>query len=206
MSNFVEDILATPVKISLKIGLYFGSYNPIHIGHLAIANYMVEYTDIDQLWFVVSPQNPFKKKSNLLDDYHRLELQIKFAKEHQCIIVLKGANTSIAFPNGRVSFNSSGNPGMATAGSGDVLTGVIAGLIGQGLNTRSAVIAGVYLHGLAGDIYAKEKGTEISLTAGDLLDNLPESLKRLVRINQTSCSRYQLISALQIAHVDDVYQ
>lgn len=74
MSNLVEDILATPSKISLKIGLYFGSYNPIHIGHLAIANYMVEYTDIDQLWFVISPQNPFKKKSNLLDDYHRLEL------------------------------------------------------------------------------------------------------------------------------------
>jgi len=74
MSNLVEDILASPTKLSLKIGLYFGSYNPIHIGHLAIANYMVEYTDIDQLWFVVSPQNPFKKKANLLDDYHRLEL------------------------------------------------------------------------------------------------------------------------------------
>lgn len=74
MSNLVEDILSSPAKISLKVGLYFGSYNPIHIGHLAIANYMVEYTDIDQLWFVVSPQNPFKKKTNLLDDYNRLEL------------------------------------------------------------------------------------------------------------------------------------
>jgi NAD(P)H-hydrate epimerase len=69
---------------------------------------------------------------------------------------------------------------MATAGSGDVLTGIIAGLIGQGLNLRSAVIAGVYLHGLAGDIYAAEKGTETSLIAGDLLDNLPESLKRVL--------------------------
>lgn len=58
----------------MKVGLYFGSYNPIHIGHLAIANYMVEYADIDQLWFVVSPQNPHKKKVNLLDDYHRLEM------------------------------------------------------------------------------------------------------------------------------------
>jgi len=73
MSNLIEDILS-PKKIRLKIGLYFGSYNPIHIGHLAIANYMVEFTDIDQLWFVVSPQNPFKKKENLLADYHRLEL------------------------------------------------------------------------------------------------------------------------------------
>lgn len=74
MSNFVEDILNSPIKLKLTIGLYFGSYNPIHIGHLAIANYMVEYTDIDQLWFVVSPQNPFKKKVNLLSDYERYEM------------------------------------------------------------------------------------------------------------------------------------
>lgn len=59
---------------SKRIGLYFGSFNPIHIGHLAIANYMVEYTPIDQLWFVVSPQNPFKRKQNLLADYHRFEM------------------------------------------------------------------------------------------------------------------------------------
>ena len=52
----------------IKTGLYFGSFNPIHVGHMAIANYMVEYTDIDQLWFVVSPQNPLKKKKTLLDD------------------------------------------------------------------------------------------------------------------------------------------
>jgi len=73
MSNLISDILSTkPVR--LKVGLYFGSYNPIHIGHLAIANYIVEYNDIEQLWFVVSPQNPHKKKENLLADYHRLEL------------------------------------------------------------------------------------------------------------------------------------
>lgn len=74
MNNLVTDILAPKTNLHLKIGLYFGSYNPIHIGHLAIANYMVEYTDIDQLWFVVSPQNPLKKKNNLLDDYQRLEM------------------------------------------------------------------------------------------------------------------------------------
>jgi len=73
ISNLISDILS-PKTVRLKIGLYFGSYNPIHIGHLAIANYIVEFTDIDQLWFVVSPQNPFKKKENLLADYHRLEL------------------------------------------------------------------------------------------------------------------------------------
>jgi nicotinate-nucleotide adenylyltransferase len=58
----------------IKTGLYFGSFNPIHIGHMAIANYMVEYTEIDQLWFIVSPQNPMKNKKMLLDDYQRLEL------------------------------------------------------------------------------------------------------------------------------------
>jgi nicotinate-nucleotide adenylyltransferase len=73
MSNLIDDILS-PKIIRMKIALYFGSYNPIHIGHLAIANYIVEFADIDQLWFVVSPQNPHKRKENLLADYHRLEL------------------------------------------------------------------------------------------------------------------------------------
>lgn len=57
-----------------KIGLYFGTFNPIHVGHLIIANHMVEYSDLDKLWFVVTPHNPFKKKKTLLDDYHRLEM------------------------------------------------------------------------------------------------------------------------------------
>ena len=74
MGNIVTDILAPKASLELKIGLYFGTYNPVHIGHLAIANYMVEYTGIDQLWFVVSPHNPHKKKTNLLDDYQRLEM------------------------------------------------------------------------------------------------------------------------------------
>lgn len=58
----------------MKTGLYFGSFNPIHIGHLAVANYMLAYTSLDEVWFVVSPQNPFKKKESLLDDYLRLDM------------------------------------------------------------------------------------------------------------------------------------
>lgn len=58
----------------MKIGLYFGTFNPIHVGHLVIANYMADYTDLDQVWLVVSPQNPLKKKNSLLTDYHRLAL------------------------------------------------------------------------------------------------------------------------------------
>ena len=58
----------------MKIGLYFGTFNPIHIGHLIIANHMAENTDMDQIWMVVTPHNPHKKKNSLLDDYHRLQM------------------------------------------------------------------------------------------------------------------------------------
>ncbi|PJJ10292.1 nicotinate-nucleotide adenylyltransferase [Flavobacterium sp. 1] len=58
----------------MKIGLYFGTYNPIHVGHLIIANHMAEHADLDQVWMVVTPHNPFKKKTTLLDDYHRLQM------------------------------------------------------------------------------------------------------------------------------------
>jgi nicotinate-nucleotide adenylyltransferase len=58
----------------MNVGLYFGTFNPIHVGHLIIANYMAQYTDLDQVWMVVTPQNPMKKNHNLLEDYHRLEM------------------------------------------------------------------------------------------------------------------------------------
>ena len=62
------------LKRIIKTGLYFGSFNPVHIGHLAIANYMIEYSDLEQLWFVISPQNPLKEKKSLLKDHQRLEM------------------------------------------------------------------------------------------------------------------------------------
>jgi len=74
MENLVSDLLFPKNTLRLKVGLFFGSFNPVHIGHLAIANYMVEFAGIDQLWFVVSPQNPHKKSENLLNNYQRLEL------------------------------------------------------------------------------------------------------------------------------------
>jgi nicotinate (nicotinamide) nucleotide adenylyltransferase len=81
--------------MKLKIGLYFGSFNPIHIGHLAIANYMAEYSDLDQIWFVVSPQNPFKQKSSLLSDYHRLELVNRSIETYP---KLKASNIEFGLP------------------------------------------------------------------------------------------------------------
>lgn len=78
MSNLVSDMIdsfdSSPEMSPKKIGLFFGSFNPIHIGHLIIADYMLSYTDNDEIWFVVSPHNPLKSKSSLLEDYHRLAL------------------------------------------------------------------------------------------------------------------------------------
>lgn len=103
--------------------------------------------------------------------FDRLRLQINFSINYKCIVVLKGANTSISLPDGRVFFNSTGNPGMATAGSGDVLTGIILGLLGQGYEPEWAALVGVYLHGLAGDIAAYEKCQE-SIIASDITEKL----------------------------------
>jgi nicotinate-nucleotide adenylyltransferase len=66
----------------MKVGLFFGSFNPIHIGHLVIANHIVEYSDLDQVWFVVTPHSPFKKKSSLLDNYQRLEMVYRATKDY----------------------------------------------------------------------------------------------------------------------------
>ena len=101
----------------------------------------------------------------------RFEKQIQFSKSHKCIIVLKNAFTTVSTPIGDVFFNTSGNAGMATAGSGDVLTGIITALLAQKYDPTIAAALGVYCHGHAGDIAAKEKG-EIGLIASDIIDNL----------------------------------
>jgi len=101
--------------------------------------------------------------------YSRNQLQIEFARKYNAIVILKGAFTSIALPDGSCYFNSTGNPGMATAGSGDVLTGIILSLLGQGYSPAHAALVGVYLHGLAGDLAAKV-GSEESMIAGDIIE------------------------------------
>ena len=101
----------------------------------------------------------------------RLELQREMSVKHKIIIVLKGANTSITFPNGSCFFNSTGNPGMATAGSGDVLTGIILSLLAQRYTPEEAAIIGVFLHGRAGDKAAEKLGME-SMIARDIIKSL----------------------------------
>lgn len=103
--------------------------------------------------------------------FERLEKQREMSVRNNLIIVLKGANTSITFPNGSCFFNTTGNPGMATAGSGDVLTGIILSLLAQRYSPEEAAVLGVYLHGLAGDIAAESMGYE-ALLASDITENI----------------------------------
>ena len=104
-------------------------------------------------------------------DFERLSLARKFAQTQSIVLILKGANTSICLPDGSCWFNSTGNPGMATGGSGDVLTGILTGLLAQGYLPDEAAFLGVYLHGLAGDL-ALEGSSEEALLAGDIADHL----------------------------------
>jgi NAD(P)H-hydrate epimerase len=101
------------------------------------------------------------------------------AKEIQVIIVLKGHRTFIAMPGGNNYFNSTGNPGMAKGGSGDVLTGILTGLIAQSYQPEQAVLLGVYLHGLAGDIAAAKLAEETMLPS-DIIQYLANAFRQLI--------------------------
>lgn len=103
-----------------------------------------------------------------------------FARTHNCVLVLKGHRTVTAAPDGRVWVNTTGNPGMARGGSGDVLAGVILSLVGQGFEPGEAAAMGVWLHGRAGDLCARELG-EYGMTPTDMLGALPGALKELER-------------------------
>jgi len=108
----------------------------------------------------------------------RVESARRLAGETGAFVALKGAGTLVASPDGELTLNPTGNPGMATGGTGDVLTGIAGGLLAQGLGPNAALRAAVYLHGLAGDLAASERG-EAGLLAGDVADTLPEAFKRL---------------------------
>lgn len=121
----------------------------------------------------------FGKTAN---DFERKELMLLKATELNCVLLLKGHHTFIACPNGNAYYNSTGNPGMSTAGSGDVLTGILTGLLAQGYSTEEAAVLGVYLHGLAGDIAAAHLSEE-AMIAGDITRHLG---KAFLEIAQTS--------------------
>ena len=110
--------------------------------------------------------------------FERLQNALDLAQKHNIILILKGAYTAIVSPDGKCWFNSTGNPGMATGGSGDVLTGILTGLLAQAYSPTETAILGVYLHGLAGDFAAHTSSME-SMIAGDLTENLGKAFTHL---------------------------
>ncbi len=108
----------------------------------------------------------------------RIGIAERFAREYRVTLVLKGAGTVVASPSGDVFVNTTGNPGMATGGTGDALTGIIGSLLAQGYGSAAAAGLGVYLHGLAGDLAAKEKG-EAGMIAGDLIEKIPAAIRSI---------------------------
>ena len=111
------------------------------------------------------------------NDFEKLTMLRNFCVKHGVYTVLKGAHTATCFPDGTIYFNSTGNPGMATAGSGDVLTGIITGLLAQGYSPGKSAVIGVYLHGLAGDLAAQKFGQE-GLIAGDIIQKIGTAIKK----------------------------
>jgi hydroxyethylthiazole kinase-like uncharacterized protein yjeF len=116
---------------------------------------------------------------------NRIPIAQKVATSFRVYLVLKGGRTLVVDPEGRVAINMTGNPGMATGGTGDVLTGLIAGLLAQGVDAGLAARAGVYLHGLAGDLAAEAVGQEAML-ASDLMAQIPGAIRRLKGLELTA--------------------
>ena len=113
----------------------------------------------------------------------RIGIARAFAEDHRCYVVLKGARTVTATPEGQVAINPTGNSGMASGGMGDVLAGIVAGFLAQGLLPEDAMRVGVYLHGRAGDRVAEDRGG-VGLIASDLVDELPRTIKELTQIRE----------------------
>ena len=124
------------------------------------------------------PKELERLEGQCVDSYERLSKARQLSERIGGYVILKGHYTAICMPDGHVMFNPTGNAGMATAGSGDVLTGILTGLLARGYQAHEAAILGVYLHGLAGDLAAKELGEE-SLIASDIIQYLPKAFLRL---------------------------
>ena len=136
-----------------------------------IANDLASYTYLKGHILTPHPKEFERLFGESENSFARLALLREKAVEYSCTIVLKGAHSAVALPDGRVWFNSTGNPGMATAGSGDVLTGIITALLAQGYPTDVAALFGVFLHGKAGD-FATQKQAHEAVIAGDIIEHI----------------------------------
>ncbi|MEO7924676.1 MAG: NAD(P)H-hydrate dehydratase [Chitinophagaceae bacterium] len=173
--------MATETKMLLRE--IFDAYRGPVVLDADALNLLATQKDLYQLIPGGSVLTPHPKEFERLfgetgNEFDRVQLALQKAKELNCIIVLKGHHTFIATTQGKGFFNSTGNAGMATAGSGDVLTGILTGLIAQGYSSVEAAILGVYLHGLAGDIAAKERSLE-AMIAGDIIEKIGDAFLQL---------------------------
>jgi len=141
----------------------------------------------NKTWISFIPKNsiftPHPKEFERLvgksaDNFERNRMQRNFSIKHNCYVILKGAHTAITTPTGNCYFNTTGNPGMATGGSGDVLTGILLGLLAQKYSPLETVLLGVYIHGLSGDLAANDEGYD-SLIAGDITDYMGKAFRLL---------------------------
>lgn len=175
--------IGTAAETKMMLPEILNSYrNPLILDADAL-NIMARQKDLLKLIPAGSILTPHPKEFERLfgethTDFDRVSLALQKARELNCIIVLKGHHTFIATPDGKGFFNSTGNPGMATAGSGDVLTGILTGLLAQGYSSAATAILGVYLHGYAGDIAAKQLSNE-ALIAGDIIETLGAAFSSL---------------------------
>lgn len=146
-------------------------------------NLLARYPDLLEYLPKIAILTPHPKEFERLvgtwaHDYERLQRQQEFSQKWGVVVVLKGPHTSITASDGTVYFNSTGNPGLATGGTGDVLTGILAGMLGQGYEPFDAAVLGVFLHGLAADLAARELGQE-AIIASDLIDFLPKAYQKI---------------------------
>lgn len=150
-------------------------------------NIISEYDELADLIREDSILTPHPKEFERLvgswkNDYEKLEKQRKFSEDYKCLLVLKGAYTSVSY-KGKIFFNATGNPGLATAGSGDVLTGIITGLLAQGYSTLEAALIGVYVHGRSADLGIENNESMESFVASDSINTLGQVFKEINTLN-----------------------
>lgn len=143
---------------------------------------------LNKEWYNLIPHNailtPHSKEFERLvgtwkNEKEKIAKQMEFSRSYNCIIVLKGHRTTISTPDDKLFINSTGNPGMAKGGSGDVLTGMITAFLAQGYSASQSAILGVYIHGLAGDFASNEK-SEYAVLASDLIEFIPQAFKKIL--------------------------
>ena len=171
-----------PSHRNLLQHIFENQHKPIVIDADAL-NIMAQYPDLlksipPYSIFTPHPKEFEKLFGSTANEFERLQLALQKSKEFNIYLVLKGHHTFIASPNGANFFNNTGNAGMATAGSGDVLTGILTGLLAQGYAPLQACLLGVYVHGMAGDI-AAEKFSQQAMIAGDISSFLGEAFKKI---------------------------